>query len=65
MIMSEFTNNQKRRVSQLKILFWGILKGENLKQLVIDFQKVIDSCIPSDVIYVVDDLVKMDIQCQP
>jgi len=59
--MSEFTQHKTKRVEQLIILFIGILKGENLGQLVCDNQSVIDSCIPSDVISVVDQLVLMKI----
>ena len=55
--MSEFTKHKTRRVQQLIVLFDGILKGEKLGQLVRDNQNVIDSCIPSDVISVVDQLV--------
>ncbi len=59
--MSEFTNHKEKRVTQLVKLFQGILKGENLGQLVADNQKLIESCIPSDVISVVDRLVLMKI----
>lgn len=55
--MSEFTEHKKGRVEQLKVLFNGILKGEKLRELVRENQSVIDSCIPSDVISVVDQLV--------
>ncbi len=55
--MSEFTEHKKRRVEQLELLFNGILKGEKLGQLVRENQSVIDSCIPADVILVVDQLV--------
>ena len=57
--MSEFTNHKEVRVNQLVILFNGILKGENLGQLVTENQKIIESCIPSDVISLVDQLVLM------
>ncbi len=55
--MSEFTKHNKRRVEQLKVLFYGIIKGEKLGQLVRDNQSIIDSCVPSDVVAVVDRLV--------
>ena len=42
-------------------LFNGILKGENLGQLVAENQKLIDSCIPSDIVSLVDRLVLMKI----
>ncbi len=55
--MSEFTKHNKRRVEQLEVLFYGILKGDKLGQLVRDNQSIIDSCVPSDVVAVVDRLV--------
>ncbi len=55
--MSEFTKHNKQRVEQLETLFYGILKGEKLGQLVRENQSVIDSCVPSDVVILVDKLV--------
>jgi hypothetical protein len=49
------------RIEQLIILFQGILKGENPVELVKENQKLIESCIPSDIIYLVDRLVLMNI----
>lgn len=60
-IMSEFTEHQKKRVAKLEVLFHGILKGENLGQLVKENENIIASCIPSDVVLVVDKLVKKNI----
>lgn len=59
--MSEFTQHKNIRIEQLVSLFSGILKGENPLQLVHDNKKLIESCIPSDVIYLVDKLVLMEI----
>jgi hypothetical protein len=59
--MSEFTNHKAKRVAKLVKLFEGILIGENLAHLVAENQKLIDSCIPSDVISLVDKLVLMKI----
>jgi len=59
--MSEFTEHQKKRVAKLEVLFHGILKGENLAQLVKENENIIASCIPSDVVLVVDELVKKNI----
>jgi len=59
--MSEFTKHKEVRVAQLVQLFNGILKGENLGQLVAENHKLIDSTIPSDVISLVDQLVLMKI----
>jgi hypothetical protein len=59
--MSEFTNHKETRVNQLVKLFGGILKGENLGQLVVENQNLIESTVPSDVIAVVDRLVLMKI----
>jgi hypothetical protein len=59
--MSEFTQHKSARVENLVQLFEGILKGENLSQLVNDNQKLIESTVPPDVILVVDRLVLMKI----
>ncbi|HPE78088.1 MAG TPA: hypothetical protein PLC80_18480, partial [Draconibacterium sp.] len=59
--MSEFTNHKEKRVAQLVKLFEGILKSENPGQLVAENQKLIDSCIPTDIISLVDKLVLMKI----
>jgi hypothetical protein len=59
--MSEFTNHRETRVFQLVKLFEGILKGENLGQLVAYNQNLIESVIPSDIISLVDKLVLMKI----
>jgi PAS domain S-box-containing protein len=59
--MSEFTQHKNDRVEKLVILFNGILKGENLGQLVAENQKLIESVIPSDVIILVDKLMLMKI----
>jgi hypothetical protein len=59
--MSEFTQHKTDRVKKLVQLFEGILKGENLGQLVTENQILIDSTIPSDVISLVDQLVLMKI----
>ncbi len=59
--MSEFTHHKNDRVEKLVILFEGILKGENLGQLVAENQKLIELVIPSDVIILVDKLMLMKI----
>ena len=59
--MSAFTKHKKTRVSQLVKLFEGILTGKELVQLVANNQKLIDSIIPSDVIFLVDKLMMMNI----
>ncbi len=55
--MSEITEHKIKRVEQLETLFFGILKGEKLTGLVGENQWVIDSCLPADVVTVVDNLV--------
>lgn len=55
--MSEFTEHQRERVAGLEKLFDGILKGNNLGDLVRQNTILIDSCISSDVIYLIDKLV--------
>jgi PAS domain S-box-containing protein len=59
--MSEFTQHKNTRIKKLIHLFNGILKGENLSQLVNNNQKLIESTVPSDVISLVDHLVVMKI----
>lgn len=59
--MSEFTQHKNQRIELLIELFNGILKAENLGELVHANQKLIESCVPSDVIYLVDRLVLMEI----
>jgi len=59
--MSEFTQHKSARLKKLVQLFEGILKGENPGTLVSENQKLIESCIPSDVISLVDQLVLMKI----
>ncbi len=55
--MSEITNRKTERVKQLETLFFGILKGEKLSELVRENQWVIDACVAADVVEVVDVLV--------
>ena len=59
--MSEFTNHKEIRVTNLVKLFEGILKAENLGQLVAENQTLLESTVPSDVISLVDRLVLMKI----
>ncbi len=55
--MSEFTKHNGRRVEELEELFYGILKGEKLGQLVRENQMPIATCVAADVVAVVDILV--------
>ena len=59
--MSEFTQHKNARIEKLIQLFNGILKGENLSQLVNNNQDIIQNCIPSDIISLVDRLVMIKI----
>lgn len=59
--MSEFTNHKSARISGLVALFQGILKGENLSELVSRNQDLIGKVVPTDIIYLVDELVLMEI----
>jgi len=59
--MSEFTNHKNTRISDLVLLFQGILKGENLKELVSQNKNLIEKVVPTDIIYLVDQLVLMEI----
>lgn len=59
--MSEFTNHKTERIKKLTTLFQAILKSENVKELYEEYREIIDLCLPSDVVYLVDELVKTDI----
>ena len=59
--MSEFTNHRSERIKRLAILFNAILESKNIKQLYEEYREIIDLCIPSDVIYLVDELMQAGI----
>lgn len=59
--MSEINNHRSQRLEKLKELFSAILKSDNVKELYEKYQRIIDLCLPSDVVYLVDELVKMEI----
>lgn len=59
--MSEFTQHKEQRVEQLKELFYGILKGEKLGDLVRANQKIIEASQPADIVFLVDELVLEEI----
>ncbi len=59
--MSEFTNHRTERIKKLTTLFQAILINENVKELYEEYREIIDLCIPSDVVYLVDELVKTDV----
>lgn len=58
--MSEFSEHKKARIEKLRLLFNEIIKGENLGQLVNENKTIIDSCIPTDIIFLVDELVRVN-----
>ena len=59
--MSEFTNTKAERVAVLVELFQLIIRGEMTPELVANYQQAIDLAGPSDVIAVVDQLVRFQI----
>jgi len=59
--MSEFTNHQANIVAKLVELFQIVIRGETTSELVTNFQDSIDHAEPSDVIAVVDELVRQNI----
>ncbi|WP_163710842.1 DUF438 domain-containing protein [Mangrovibacterium lignilyticum] len=59
--MSEFTNHKAKRLQKLTTLFRAILVSENVKSLYHEYRGIINLCIPSDVVYLVDELVKENI----
>ena len=60
--MSEFTNHKSERIKKLTTLFQAILINENEKELYTEYRKITDLCIPLDVVYLVDEMVKTN-QC--
>lgn len=59
--MSEFTNNQELRIKELTKLFFAILEKKEAVKTIKNSQEIIEHCIPSDIIYLVDELVKSNI----
>ncbi|MEN8115600.1 MAG: PAS domain-containing protein [Bacteroidota bacterium] len=59
--MSEFTSHKQVRIKILKTLFGAILKNEKVKELYEKNLEIINLCIPSDVINLVDELVILEI----
>ncbi len=59
--MSEFTDNQKNRIPKLLKLFYSILEKKEAVKSIKTSQELIDQSIPSDIITLVDMLVKSDI----
>lgn len=59
--MSEQASNRKERVEGLIQLFSGIRKGENLGELVKENELLINRCVPSDIVFLVDELMLMNI----
>lgn len=59
--MSEFTNHRTERIKKLSILFQAILERGNVKELYEEYHEIIDLCIPTDIIYLVDELMKKEI----
>lgn len=59
--MSEFTNNQEKRIQKLLKLFYAILEKNEAVNAIKSSQELIDQSIPSDIIMLVDKVVKSDI----
>lgn len=59
--MSEFTNNQENRIQRLLKLFYAILEKNEAVNAIKSSQELIDQSIPSDIIMLVDKIVKSDI----
>lgn len=59
--MSEFTNKQENRIQKLLKLFYAILEKNEAVNAIKSSQELIDQSIPSDIIMLVDKVVKSDI----
>ncbi|MCY1721214.1 PAS domain-containing protein [Prolixibacteraceae bacterium Z1-6] len=59
--MSEFTRHKEERIEKLKEIFEAILKGKHVKTLYEIHQGTICKCVPSDVVYLVHELVGQEI----
>ena len=59
--MSEFTNHKEKRIKELQELFYSILKKNAVAETVRKNQELIDQTIPSDIITLVNILVKAKI----
>ncbi|WP_167613747.1 PAS domain-containing protein [Maribellus sediminis] len=59
--MSELSNHRSQRLEKLKELFSAILRSDNVKELYEKYKGIIGLCVPTDIVYLVDELVKMEI----
>lgn len=59
--MSEFTHHKHERLEKLHQIFAAIIEGKNVKQLYEAYRDIIEKCIPSDVIFLVHELVEQQI----
>lgn len=59
--MSEFTNNQENRILKLSELFYSILEKKDAVNAIKNSQELIDQSFPSDIITLVDLIVKTDL----
>ncbi len=60
-IMSEFTNHKEERITKLLELFKLVIREELNPVLYLSYQDVVELVCPSDVIAVVDELVRLNI----
>ena len=59
--MSEFSSNEKERVERLSALFDAIINGAELDYLAHENKGLIDACVPTDIVLLVDRLVAKNI----
>lgn len=59
--MSEFSHHRNIRIEKLRELFNSIVKNGEVKELFQQYREIIDICVPSDVVYLVHDLVQAEI----
>ena len=60
-MMSEFTSHREERIKGLLALFHSILKQDEPLNAIRQSEQLIREIIPSDIIFVVDELVKQEI----
>jgi uncharacterized protein len=59
--MSEFAEDKRERIEQLLILFNRIVDGTDINQLATEKMEFINTCVPTDIVLLVDRLVSLKI----
>lgn len=59
--MSDFTNENEKRVATLILVTQGFIKGGKGPELIKEYDHILQQSTPRDVITAVDEMVKLDI----